>query len=383
LRFATKKGRLLNLRVLSTYKTYLPDPPGGVQEVIRQICLSTTALGVKNTIFTLSPFDQPKVIEMAEANIVREKSIISPASCDIGGIKSFKKYAQLITDSDLLHFHYPWPFADLLHLTNKSNKPSVITYHSDIVRQKMLNFAYSPLMWKMLQSMDVIVATSPAYVETSMILQDKTIRDKVKVIPLGIDESTYPAIVDDDIFAKFNLKNEPYFLFLGALRYYKGLHTLVKSAKLINTKIVIAGSGPQEASLKKQILELGCNNIIFTGQVTQAEKVGLLKSCYAFILPSHLRSEAYGMVLVEASMMGKPMITCEIGTGTSFVNLHEKTGLVVMPENSDALAHAMNTLFMDGRLAKEMGLNARKRYKQLFSGTALGKAYIDIYKDLK
>jgi glycosyltransferase involved in cell wall biosynthesis len=373
----------LNLRVLSTYKTYLPDPPGGVQEVIRQICLSTTALGVKNTIFTLSPFDQPKVIEMAEANIVREKSIISPASCDIGGIKSFKKYAQLITDSDLLHFHYPWPFADLLHLTNKSNKPSVITYHSDIVRQKMLNFAYSPLMWKMLQSMDVIVATSPAYVETSMILQDKTIRDKVKVIPLGIDESTYPAIVDDDIFAKFNLKNEPYFLFLGALRYYKGLHTLVKSAKLINTKIVIAGSGPQEASLKKQILELGCNNIIFTGQVTQAEKVGLLKSCYAFILPSHLRSEAYGMVLVEASMMGKPMITCEIGTGTSFVNLHEKTGLVVMPENSDALAHAMNTLFMDGRLAKEMGLNARKRYKQLFSGTALGKAYIDIYKDLK
>ena len=76
--------------------------------------------------------------------------------------------------------------------------------------------------------------------------------------------------------------------------------------------------------------DLGLSNVVFARQVTAAEKTTLLAHCIALILPSHMRSEAYGMVLVEASIMGKPMVSCEIGTGTSFVNSHEETGLVVM-----------------------------------------------------
>ena len=95
--------------------------------------------------------------------------------------------------------------------------------------------------------------------------------------------------------------------------------------------------------------------------------------------PSHLRSEAYGMVLVEAAMCGKPMISCEIGTGTSFVNLHMETGLVIEPAQPKVLSEAMNRLVEDEAMAKEMGLGARRRYQKLFSGVACGQAYAEVY----
>jgi rhamnosyl/mannosyltransferase len=123
-------------------------------------------------------------------------------------------------------------------------------------------------------------------------------------------------------------------------------------------------------------------NVIFTGQVTSAEKVALFKGCRAFVLPSHLRSEAFGVVLIEAAMLGKPMITCEIGTGTSYVNQHSKTGYVVAPESPGELSEAINVLQKDDLLAHEMGAAARDRYDQYFSGNILGRAYANLYREL-
>jgi rhamnosyl/mannosyltransferase len=99
------------------------------------------------------------------------------------------------------------------------------------------------------------------------------------------------------------------------------------------------------------------------------------------VLPSHLRSEAFGMALVEAAMFGRPMISCAIGTGTSFVNQHEVSGFVVASESPAALAAAMNTLLSDEALARRMGRAARARYEQLFSGAALGEAYAKLYRE--
>ena len=117
-------------------------------------------------------------------------------------------------------------------------------------------------------------------------------------------------------------------------------------------------------------------------QVTDGEKIALLKACRGLVLPSHLRSEAYGMVLVEASMMARPMVTCEIGTGTSFVNLDGKTGFVVPPESPQRLAKAMNALLADPVQAEKFGNAARMRYESLFSGPALGMAYTRLYQNV-
>lgn len=371
------------MRVLNTYRTYFPDPPGGLQEAIRQICIATSQISVKNSIFTLSTNCHPKLIESPEASIYRERSWMAPASCDIGGLSAFSTYLRLLKQTDIVHYFHPWPFADVLNILKKSDKPALLTYISDVVRQQYLGALYAPLMWHTLHQMDVIVANCPAYVETSPVLSHRSIRDKVKVIPLGIDESSYPKNGDDAIFSRIRVNiNEPYFLFLGVLRYYKGIHTLISAAKSLNAKVVIAGSGPESERLKKQVESLGLKNIFFAGQVTNKEKISLIKNCTALILPSHLRSEAYGMVLVEASMMSKPMISCEIGTGTSYVNYHEETGLVVKPENVDEMYEAMQTILENDTLAKTFGKNSRRRYELLFSGPALGQAYKSVYANL-
>ena len=177
-------------------------------------------------------------------------------------------------------------------------------------------------------------------------------------------------------------KDDSYFLFLGVSRYYKGLHTLINASKGLTAKVVIAGSGPESAKLKAQADSIGLQNIVFAGQVTEAEKVSLIKGCLALVLPSHLRSEAFGMVLVEASMFGKPMISCEIGTGTSYVNINRETGLVVQPENVLELHRAMQMLLNENGVVKEFGGNARLRYERLFSGHALGQAYKAVYDEL-
>lgn len=368
------------MRVLSVYRTYFPDPPGGLQEAIRQIALSSLKYGVSSQVFTLSPHPEPPVISLPEGEVNRARSWMAPASCDIGGIASFRRFAALAKSADVIHYHFPWPFADVLHAAVRPRAPAILTYHSDIVRQQRLAGLYGPMMRRMLHSMSAVVATSPTYVQTSTVLMDPMLGGRVEVIPLGINESSYP-VEDDGVFARIGMaSDQPYFLFIGVLRYYKGLHTLIEAATRIKVQVVIAGSGPEEMALRAQVDRNGARNVVFAGQVSDAEKVALLKRCCAVVLPSHLRSEAFGMVLVEAAMYGRPMISCEIGTGTSYVNAHGESGLVVAPEDAAELAGALEGLLRDDALTARLGRAARLRYDRLFSGDALGRAYSMLYR---
>ena len=371
------------LKALQVYRTYFPDPPGGLQEAVRQIAISTSGFGVQTKVFALSPKPDPAMISRPEGMVIRARSWAAPASCDLGGLASFRRFAEACSQSDVVHYQFPWPFEDVLHAVVRPKIPAVLTYQSDVIRQEFLGALYAPLMWRTLKSMRIIVATTPAYARTSPVLSDPSIRDKVRVIPNGIVEESYSKEADAGVFDRIKLsRGESYFLFIGVLRYYKGLHTLVQAARHVGARIVIAGSGPEDRNLKELANQLGANNIIFAGQISDAEKVALLQSCRALVLPSHLRSEAFGMVLVEAAMFGRPQISCEIGTGTSFVNTHEESGIVVSPENPDELGRAMSQLLDDPSLADRMGVGARARYERLFSGDVLGKAYADLYREV-
>jgi Glycosyltransferase len=373
----------MNPSVLHVYRTYFPDPPGGLQEAIRQICLATKAQGITNTIFTLSPQPNPLIIERPEARVVRARSWAAPASCDLGDLNALTTFRRLAVQADFLHFFHPWPFADILRIVAGRRKPAILTYISDVVRQRWLGRAYAPLMWQTLRAMRVIVANCPAYARTSPVLSDPAIRDKVRIIPLGIVEESCPAKGDATVFSRLGLAaDEPFFLFIGVLRYYKGLHTLIDAARQVKARIVIAGSGPEGEKLRSCTRDKAAGNVLFAGQITDEEKVALLKRCLAMVLPSHLRSEAYGMVLVEAAIFGRPLISCEIGTGTSFVNVHEESGYVVPPEYPAALAEAMNALLNDAARAESLGRGARARYERLFSGPALGRAYADLFREV-
>lgn len=367
--------------MLHVYQTYFPDAPGGLQEAIRQIAIATKSYGVETSIFTLTARPVPQIIQRFEGNVIRSKLIASWASCNLGGIDSISEFWSLSKKFDLINYHFPWPFADFLHMLIRPKIPAVMTYHSDIVRQRWLNYAYAPLMRHMLSRMSAVVATSPDYVRTSPVLKQLNLDGRLSIIPLGLNDVLLSHKEDVGIFGRINLNpRTPYFLFVGVLRYYKGLHTLIEAAASVGAAVVIAGSGPKAASLQLQASNLGLSNIYFAGQVTESEKFALIKHCRAMVLPSHMRSEAYGMVLVEASMFAKPMITCEIGTGTSYINQHDVSGYVVPPESPLALAHAMRILLADKDLGHRFGLAARQRYEKLFSSSFMGNLYAHTYQ---
>ncbi|EPN04480.1 group 1 glycosyl transferase, partial [Pseudomonas syringae pv. actinidiae ICMP 19070] len=136
------------------------------------------------------------------------------------------------------------------------------------------------------------------------------------------------------------------------------------------------------AELKAQAEKLQLRNVLFVGRLDDEEKACLLQRCHALVFPSHLRSEAFGISLLEASMYAKPMISCEIGTGTTYVNIHDETGLAVPPNDPLALREAMRQLWEAPEQAAEYGQNALARFQKLFTSERMCASTVQVYRDL-
>jgi glycosyltransferase involved in cell wall biosynthesis len=365
------------MKILHFYKNYLPDSIGGVEQVIRQICESTAKHGVSSEVLTLS--DSIKSFQFGSHQVHCAKTNFEIASTRFS-ISAIKYFYQLSKNADIIHYHFPWPYMDFVHFATRVHKPTVVTYHSDIIRQKVLLHLYRPLERRFLKSVNCIVTTSPNYLATSSVLNQFS--KKVRVIPIGIDKSLYPVPTKERLDYWQNLFSGRFFLFVGVIRYYKGLNILLDAASGTDYPVVIVGAGPIEKELKRKAHILGLKNIFFLGRLSEEDKIALLMLCYAVVFPSHLRSEAFGVSLLEGAMFGKPMISTEIGTGTSYVNLDGETGLVVPPSNTVAFRNAMRYLLENPDVAGEMGRKAEARYWKLFTADRMALDYIDLYTEL-
>ena len=369
------------MKVLHVYRTYFPDTQGGLEEAIRQICLNTQSEGVESRVFFLSKNPRPKLVEGEEGLGVRVQLSFEISSCGFcfGGLREFVRQ---VAWADIVHYHFPWPYADVMYFLFGRRRPSLVTYHSDIVRQRLLSVFYTPLKRLFLRSIDRVVATSPNYLATSDVLR-RMDRD-VDIVPLGLRQDSYPGAdkLSDAIESARASYGEGFFLFVGVLRYYKGLHVLLEAARNTDFKILIVGLGPEEAALKEQARELGLANVIFTGYLSDHQKMALFHLCRAVVFPSFLRSEAFGVTLLEGAMTGKPLISAEVGSGSSLVNIDEETGLVVTAGSPRSLRLAMQRLHNDEALAQELGRRARQRFEDNFTGAEMGRRYATIYRQM-
>ncbi|WP_338120161.1 glycosyltransferase family 4 protein [Paraburkholderia kururiensis] len=350
---------------------------GGVEELIGQICSGAAKRGVTSEVLTVSR--NPTTVDFGDHVHHRAKLDVEIASSAFS-IAAFKRFAELARDADLIHYHFPWPFADVVHFATHLRKPTVVTYHSDIVRQKVLLQLYRPLRDRFLASVDKIVATSPNYVATSTVL--KRYRDKVEIIPIGLDPASYPAPSSARLRYWKDRAGEKFFLFVGNLRYYKGLHILLDSLRGTDFRVIIVGAGPIESELRDQATRLRLSQVEFVGPVDDDDKIALLTLCRALVFPSHLRSEAFGISLLEGAMFGKALISAEIGTGTSYVNVDSETGIVVPPSDAASLRNAMDSLWADEALATRLGANARKRFEAHFTAERMVESYVAVYDSL-
>ncbi len=365
------------MRIVHIYKSYYPETLGGVERCIDNLVKAVVKRGVESSVIVTSSAKGYRQRQVDSYPVYYFPAMFSAASCPIS-LSLWRQFKQLVAHYDIIHYHFPWPFADLLHFAQRIKKPMLVTYHSDIVKQRLIKPLYQPLMNQFLRRAKHIVATSQNYYDTSRVLQ--RYHDKCHVIPIGIEEQDYP-IADEHCLAQWRQRfGENFFLFVGVLRYYKGLPFLLQALRGGNIPLVIVGAGPQARALQQQAATLQLSSVYFTGHLAEMDKMALYQLCRAVIIPAHLCSEAFCITLAEGLMTANPLISTEIGTGTSFVNQHNETGLVVPPQDPQALRQAMERLRDDETLYQQFKQQTQKRFKRHFTAEQMVTRYMELYQ---
>lgn len=370
----------MSINVLHVFKLYLPDLHGGIQEVIRQLChVTSTRYGVENRVLTVAQGPGAREIQLPDSLVVRCAMTLDVASTPIS-LDMLGEFRRQLKWADIVHYHFPWPFGECLHLLFGRKAKTLVSYHSDIYKQRLLKILYRPIMHAFLNRVDLIVASSRDYLESSADLELH--RPRCHVVPYGLDEESYVRPSSATLARWQEKVGRGFILFVGIMRYYKGLHVLLSAAKDARFRVVIAGTGPLEGELRDKADRLGLRNVIFAGYVDDEDKAALFFLARALVLPSLYRSEAFGVSLLEGAMYGLPLITTELGTGTTYINQEGVTGLVVHPGDAVALRLAMDRLHADAGLCAAMGAAARQRFETLFTAERMGAEYFRLYQEL-
>ena len=292
------------------------------------------------------------------------------------------KLRKIIANYDIIHIHLPDPTANLaLFLANHKGKKIIIHWHSDIVRQKFLLKLYAPLQKWLLNRADFIIATTQQYADFSPTLQP--FAHKIVAIPIGID-SLLDSINQRNLRESSQSRCDKKTIFaLGRLVKYKGFEFLVESMRYLpDFKLFIAGSGVECANLKAQIKHFGLENRVFLlGKIDEREKIAHLNNDSIFVLPSISRAEAFGVVQLEAMSCKMPVIATNIkGSGVSFVNADNESGLNIPPCDSRAIAEAVNRITSDYERFSE---GAYQRYLAHFTREKMIDKIIDLYDRIR
>ncbi|MBN1319918.1 MAG: glycosyltransferase [Thermoleophilia bacterium] len=285
--------------------------------------------------------------------------------------------------ADVINFHSPYPWGELSFLFSRVEMPSVVLYHSDIVRQKRLLTAYRPFLERFLDRVDLIVASSPNLIRSSEFLAPRA--ERCRVVPFGLPAarlSATPAVLARAAELRAAHAGRKIVLFVGRLVYYKGVDVLVRAMAAVDADLVLIGRGP----LEQEIAELAAANGVaarLTSLPPQAEDElsAWYKAADVFCLPSVARSEAFGLVQIEAHAAGTPVVSTDLPTGVPFANLHGVTGLIVPPGDAAALAAALTRLLEDDGLRARLGGQAQRRALEEFTVPRMVAATMDVYAE--
>ncbi len=357
---------------------FCPPTEGGIEVFTYDLLGYLNKIGVKADLLCFGRKDEFSMYK--NFSFFSSKTHIKLNSAPLS-LSYIKRFLKIQSDYEIIHIHSPNPLAELL--TIFTNKPVIVHWHSDIVKQKLSYLFYKPLQQKVLKKARKIICTSPQYLQTS--IQLKNFKEKSVVVPLGLDFKRLSFGKRDNKFSKFLKirKNKKVVLSIGRLVEYKGFEYLIEAGKYINdnVNIVIIGEGPSYDILSKKIKKLKLENKVFLfGKVKSIAEY--IKSCDVFVLPSISRNEAFGLVLVEALYFGKPLITTNVyGSGMSYVNQNKKTGLIVPPRNSQALAKAINEILSNEEIYKYFSRNAIERFKE-FNIDTIGNKILKLYENV-
>ncbi|UUX96766.1 glycosyltransferase [Aquabacterium sp. J223] len=373
------------LRCLQLTKFY-PPVDGGIETAVRDIAEGLTARRWQ--------------VEVLCANLVA-RTLSEPGAIPVTRVASWGQVASTSMTPSLLpwlrkrqagqqvvHVHLPNPMANLALWWTRPDARLVVHWHSDIVKQQRLLRLYAPLQEWLLRRADAIIATSPPYAASSSWLQPH--RHKVHVVPLCVrdacpaDGMKRQAPAADALRARHAGKRIVFAL--GRMTYYKGFDVLIDAASRLDdsTVVLIGGGGELLAPLRARVAAAGLGHRVhLLGRIADADLAAYYEAADVFCLPSLIRSEAFGLVMLEAMSFGRPVVATHIeGSGVPWVNQDGETGLNAQPGNAASLAGALSRLLDDPALARRLGAGARRRYETHFTPQKMIDALLEVYASL-
>ena len=372
----------MQLRVLYLYKDYYPVL-GGIENHMRVLAEGLHGRGVATQVLVTNTANRTLQETIGGVPVTKTARQVNISSAPLS-LQFLAAVRRLERGIDIAHAHMPYPPGELAHLLLGRARRFVVSYHSDIVRQRLLGALYRPFLWQVLAQARRIAVSNPLYVQDSVFL--RRYADKCRIIPYGQDWSRFALTAQVQAAAaawRVRYDQRPLLLFVGRLRHYKGVDVLIEAMQqLPDATALIVGIGPFAAAWQGAAQAAGVGERVhFLGDQPDAALPGLYHAADIFVLPSTNRAETFGIVQSEAMACGCPLVCTELGTGTSYVNQHEVTGLVVPPNDAPALAAALRRLLDDPPLRQRMGEAGRRRSQAEFSIDAMLNRTLEMYTE--
>ncbi len=368
------------MKILQINKLYHPVI-GGIETAVRQIAEGMNSTdGFKIDVLVCNNTFKTVDENINGVSVIRASSpgILFSMPVSTSFILLLKN---MWAEYDILHVHLPFPLAELALWLVRPKNGIIITYHSDIVRQRFISSSIGWLHTWVLNRAERIVVSSPNIIKSSPLLGD--FGSKCDVIPFGVDIDRFNPHRGsrhkiEQIKREYGGK---IVLFIGRLVYYKGLEYLIRAMKGIDARLLIIGEGPLKKTLANEVRKNGLeNSVSFIPYQPHEELINFYLASSAFVLPSVYRSEAFGITILEAMACGLPVISTELCTGTSYANQDGVTGFVVPPGDSRAINTALKKLLSDHTLLSGMGSAARRRVETNFTINDMLNGYKKLYK---
>nr|WP_199065538.1 glycosyltransferase [Chromobacterium sp. ASV5] len=370
------------MRCLQLTKFY-PPFNGGIETTVRDIANGLTRRGWRIEILC-SHTKRRTMQEPGIIPVIRVASLAEVASTSLAPML-VPWLARRQQRQDIIHVHLPNPMANLALWLTRPRAKIILHWHSDIVKQKRLLKLYKPLQSWLLKRADAIFATSATYAESSPWLREHM--HKVHIAPSCIEDPLSVTSTQERLAAGERVRaawpGKRIVFTLGRMTYYKGFDVLIEAARQLPEDVVvlIGGSGELLDSLRRQAQNAGlADKVQLLGRISDADLPGYFEAADLFCLPSLVRSEAFGLVMVEAMGYGKPVVATAIeGSGVPWVNLDGVTGLNAMPGDPIDLAKCLCKLLDDPKLAKQFGIGGRSRFESLFTIEKMIDEIVDVY----
>ncbi len=371
-------------RVLQLGKHY-PPFVGGTENFIRDLTKALNAKGVGCDVLCANHKQEYEEVDYGSYRVMKVPNYFRVASTSIAP-GMIKKLKEVMGRYQIIHVHMPDPMANLALFLSKPKAKIVLQWHMEIHKYRYLMPLYRPLLEWLFKRADRILVSSNTLKESSEF--SRFMKYKVSVVPLGIDIDNFVNSNEDQQYGNYLdeiSRGRKIVLSVGRLVYYKGFDVLIEAAKYMpeHYMVFIVGDGPLRRELARMIALHGVKEKVFLlGNLSKEQLVTCYRKCHVFCLPSKYKTEAFGLVQVEAMCFGKPVVSTKLEkSGVCEVNIHERTGLCVEPNDSKSIAKAVHYILEDEEKYIEFSKNARERSHD-FHINKIANKIVEIYEEV-